>query len=108
MYPSQRLCVQQQQRVRHRAASTDSYAFFNLLTGPQLFDRMEALLPERRERLFPPTETPSMILAYGHDLVRDAQDFCSEVRNGSLLVGLRAIPSSSNFWFTQQMRGCLL
>jgi len=36
---------------------------FNLLTGPQLFDRVEALLPDHRERLFPPTETLSMFVA---------------------------------------------
>jgi hypothetical protein len=36
---------------------------FNLLTGPQLLDRVEQLLPAHRERLFPPTETLSMFLA---------------------------------------------
>jgi hypothetical protein len=36
---------------------------FNLLTGPQLIDRVEQLLPAHRERLFPPTETLSMFLA---------------------------------------------
>jgi hypothetical protein len=36
---------------------------FNLVTGPQLFDRVEALLPEHRERLFPSTETLSMLVA---------------------------------------------
>jgi hypothetical protein len=28
---------------------------FNLLTGPQLLDRVEHVLPEHRERQFPPT-----------------------------------------------------
>jgi hypothetical protein len=36
---------------------------FNPLTGPRLLDEVEALLPEHRERLFPPTETLSMFLA---------------------------------------------
>jgi hypothetical protein len=36
---------------------------FNLLTGPQLLDRVETLLPDHRERLFPPTETLSMFIA---------------------------------------------
>jgi hypothetical protein len=49
--------------MRHYAGNADAYAMFNLLTGPQLFDRVEALLPEHRERLFPPTETLSMFLA---------------------------------------------
>jgi hypothetical protein len=36
---------------------------FNLLTGPHLLDRVEELLPDHRERLFPPTKTLSMFLA---------------------------------------------
>ena len=56
-------CARTQQRIRHRVAETDSYAFFNLLTGPQLLEQVESLLPEHRERLFPPTETLSMFLA---------------------------------------------
>ena len=63
MHPSQRPCERQQQRVRHHLSNTDSYALFNLLTGPQLLDRVEALLPDHRERKFPPTETLSMFLA---------------------------------------------
>ena len=63
MHASQRPVMRQQQRVRRYASNADAYAFFNLLTGPQLFDRVEALLPAHRERLFPPTETLSMFLA---------------------------------------------
>ena len=63
MHPRQRLALRQQQRIVYHAGNTDSYAFFNLLTGPQLFDEVEALLPDLRERLFPPTETLSMIMA---------------------------------------------
>ncbi len=57
MHPSHCACAQQHRRIRHQAANTDSYAFFNLLTGPRLFEQVELLLPEHRERLFPPTET---------------------------------------------------
>ncbi len=55
MHPNHRPTTGQQQRVRHYASNSDSYAMFNLLTGPQLLDRIEALLPEHRERLFPPS-----------------------------------------------------
>ncbi len=51
------------QRVQGHAQRGDAYAFFNLLTGPQFFKQVESLLPEHRERLFPPTETLSMFLA---------------------------------------------
>jgi len=63
MHPSQRVTTAQQRRIRHYAGSTDSHAMFNLLTGPQLLDRVEQVLPDHRERLFPPTETLSMFLA---------------------------------------------
>ena len=63
MYPSQRACIHQQKRVRTHAAKSDTYAFFNLLTGPKFLDQVESLLPDHRERLFPPTETLSMFLA---------------------------------------------
>ena len=63
MYPNHRPATGQQQRVRDYASNADSYAMFNILTGPQLFDRVEALLPDHRERMYPPTETLSMFLA---------------------------------------------
>ncbi len=63
MHPNQRPVTGQQQRVRQYVSNADSYAMFNVLTGPQLLDRVEASLPEHRERLFPPTETLSMFLA---------------------------------------------
>lgn len=36
--------------------------FFNLLTGPELLEKTEALLPEHREREYPPTVTLAMFL----------------------------------------------
>ncbi len=55
MHPIHRAAARQQQRVRDHAANTDLYALFNLLTGTQLLDRVQALLPAHRERQFPPT-----------------------------------------------------
>lgn len=63
MHPKRHACAPQQRRVRSHASTSDSYTFFNLLTGPELLDEVEALLPAHRERLFPPTETLSMFLA---------------------------------------------
>ncbi len=44
----------QQHRLRRHASNCDAYAFFNLLTSPELLQRVELALPEHRERLFPP------------------------------------------------------
>jgi hypothetical protein len=60
---SQTFKSQQQRRVLAQAGNADAYGFFNLLTGPELLEDVEELLPEHRERLFPPTETLSIFLA---------------------------------------------
>jgi hypothetical protein len=63
MHASQRPATGQQQGVRRHASRADAAAMFTLLTGPQLPERVEAALPEHRERLYPPTETLSMFAA---------------------------------------------
>ena len=63
MHLSQSTLLHQQKRISHHAANSDSYTFFNQLTGPGFLEQVESLLPEHRERLFPPTETLSMFLA---------------------------------------------
>ena len=94
MHRSQRAAVQQQRRVRHHAGNTDSQAMFNLLTGPQLLDRVEALLPEHRERDFPPTETLSMFLAQS----LSANGSCQQALNDALVKRLVSglTPGSTN------------
>jgi hypothetical protein len=47
----------QQRFIRSQRTETDCLTAFNLLTDDLLFDELEKLLPEHRERLFPPTET---------------------------------------------------
>jgi len=54
--------------------NSNSYGFFNLLTSDALLDRVEALLPEHRERLYPPTETLSMFLAQAMSADRSCQN----------------------------------
>jgi hypothetical protein len=53
---------QQQRRVGKYAREVDADHFFNLLTVPELYDTVESLLPEHRERNYPPTVTLSMFL----------------------------------------------
>jgi hypothetical protein len=63
MPANQRFATAHQQRVSQYVSNADAGTMFDLLTGPQLFDRVEAVVPEHRERLFPPTETLSMFVA---------------------------------------------
>lgn len=53
---------QQQKRIRRRAQRSTDVEFFNLLTGPELLELTESLLPDHRERLYPPTVTLSMFI----------------------------------------------
>lgn len=73
MNPRHQAVIHQQQRARRHASSTDAYAFFNLMTCPELFGRGESLLPVHRERLFPPTETLSMFMAQALSTDRSCQ-----------------------------------
>ncbi len=62
MNPNRRATLVQQKSVQSRTLNTDCYRIFNLLTSDRLLDKIEDLLPEHRERKFPPTETLSMFI----------------------------------------------
>jgi hypothetical protein len=72
-------CIQR--RIKKQIENNDSYRFFNLLTSPELLERVESLLPEHRERLFPPTETLSMFLTQ----VLNTDSSCQKVVNDSAI-----------------------
>ena len=55
MFINNKLAQCKQQRIQNYAQNSDAYGFFNLLTDAELLSSVEALLPEHRERLFPPT-----------------------------------------------------
>jgi hypothetical protein len=48
--------------VTHNARTVEAVDFFNLLTAPELLQMTESLLPEHRERLYPPTLALSMFM----------------------------------------------
>jgi len=78
----------QQKRLQQHAANNDSYSFFNLLTGPELLDTVESLLPDHRERLFPPTETLAMFLAQAMSADRSCQNAVNDASIKRLIGGL--------------------
>lgn len=49
-----------QRHVQNCTQQPDADVFFNLLTGPRLLERAEALAPPHRNRLFPPMKVLSM------------------------------------------------
>lgn len=88
MDPIRRACAHQQRRVHSHVSNSDSYAFFNLLTDPELLSPVESMLPEYRERLFPPTETLSMFLAQALSADRACQKAVNEAAVKRLVGGL--------------------
>ena len=46
---------QRRSGIRRQAQASEAVEFFNILTSPELLETTEALLPEHRERLYPPT-----------------------------------------------------
>lgn len=69
---------QRQRNIERRAKSTEAVEFFNVLTSPELLQTTEALLPEHRERLYPPTVTLSMFMRQ----VLEADGSCQKAVNG--------------------------
>jgi hypothetical protein len=74
----QRAVHQRRTNIKRRANATEAVDFFNLLTGPELLETTEALLPEHRERLYPPTVTLSIFMRQ----VLEADGSCQKAVNG--------------------------
>jgi hypothetical protein len=89
MHPNRNARMQQCHSVRSLADHSDAYAFFNLLTGPELLDEVESLLPAHRERLFTPTETMSMFLAQALNADRSCQKAVDDAAVKRVFIGLR-------------------
>ncbi len=69
---------QRRRGIQRRARTTEAVEFFNILTSPQLLETTEALLPEHRERLYPPTVTLSMFMRQ----TPEADGSCQKAVNG--------------------------
>ena len=103
MHPNPRVRAQQQ-RVRHHADQSDAFAFFNLLTSPALLDEVESLLPEHRERLFPPTETLPMFLSRLFRAGRSCQRAVNEAAIKRLIGGLPQLSTHTGAHCRARMR----
>lgn len=84
----------QLERVKHYARCSDAYRFFDVLTGPELFEKVESLLPEHRERLYPPTETLSIFVAQALSADRSCQKAVNDAAVRRVSLGLS--PGSTN------------
>ena len=89
MHANRSAKLHQQKRVHNRATNSDSYDFFNVLTSPELLDQVETLLPDHRERLFPPTETLSMFPAQALSTDRSCQRAVNDAAVKRLTGGMK-------------------
>lgn len=75
---AQSVLHQRRSSIGRRARATQAVEFFNVLTSEELLATTEALLPEHRERLYPPTVTLSMFMRQ----VLEADGSCQKAVNG--------------------------
>lgn len=88
MHPKHSPRTQQQRRIRNHIQHSDTDTFFNLLTHPALLGEVESLVPQHRERLFPPTETLSMFLAQALSADRSCQNVVNDTAVKRVIRGL--------------------
>ena len=75
---AQSVLHQRRKSIGRRARAIEAVEFFNVLTSAELIETTEALLPEHRERLYPPTVTLSMFMRQ----VLEADGSCQKAVNG--------------------------
>ncbi len=94
MNPNRRATLVQQKSIQSHTLNADCYRIFNLLTSDGLLDKVEDLLPEHRERKFPPTETLSMFITQALSADRSCQNIANQAAVKRLIGGL--LPCSTH------------
>lgn len=95
---------QQARQIRRHAQQVDSMAFFNLMTGPELLETLEALLPEYRERKFSPTVTLAMFLGQVLRADGSCQNAVNEAIVNQLLSGVAAVSANTGGYCLARQR----
>lgn len=88
MYPTPDATRKQANLVRTRCEQSGYLDIFNILTSGILLDTLESLLPEHRERLFPPTETLAMFVSQALSADRSCQGIVNQSAVQRLIGGL--------------------
>ena len=104
MNGSQKLAHLQQSVAQHYRQKSTPHTFFNILTSPALFDTVEDLLPDHRERHFPPTETLSMFLAQAMSADSSCQNIVNEIALTRKLCGMSSFSSNTGSYCKARIR----
>lgn len=94
----------QRNRVSHYANTSSSYTWFNLITSEQLLDTMESLLPEHRERQYPPTECLSLFLAQAMSADRSCQNIVNQTAVDRMVGGLPPVSTRTGGYCRARQR----
>jgi len=73
MHIINKMAQHQQRSIQKHIAASNSCRFLNQLTSPELLTTVDNLLPEHRERYYPPTKTLSIFLAQALNAERSRQ-----------------------------------
>lgn len=93
-----------QEQLTKTMQNNDVYDIFNLLTSDELLDKVESLLPEHRERLFPPTETLSMFIAQALQADSSCQRIVNEMAVKQTIHGLPVCSTSTGAYCKARQR----
>jgi len=104
MFISTKFSRSQQQKIQKYAKNSESHKFFNLLTSPKLLSTVGELLPEHRERLYPPTETLSMFLAQALNEDRSCQKAVNDAAIQRIVGGLPAVSTTTGGYCRARQR----
>ena len=86
MHSNNKITENQQQRIKKHAKKSTPHAFLQLLDSPQIREAIAELLPEHRQRLFPPTQTLSMFLSQALSPDRSCQAIVNQVAINNIIT----------------------
>jgi len=104
MFINNKLFRLYQQRIQKCSKKVDYYEFFNLLTRPELMETVEELLPEYRERSYPPMETLSMFLAQALSEDSSCQKVVNDTAIQRMSVGLPCVSTATGAYCRARQR----
>jgi hypothetical protein len=104
MHIINKMAQHQQRNIQKRIKTSSSCRFFNQLTSPELLTTVDNLLPEHRERYYPPTETLSMFLAQALNADRSCQYAVNHALVQRVAHGLPALSVSTGAYCRARKR----
>jgi hypothetical protein len=101
---SARRRARQQQSVRKVQERANANVFFNALTDQAMFEKIQSLLPEHRERVYTPTDTLSMFMAQALNSDRSCQHAVDEWFMSRQVAGLSVVSTNTGAYCRARQR----